>query len=439
MTWFSQLPRGARLTQESWQRRHHILTWILWLHVPALLVVGVLGPKATPELALALLPAGFGLFAALAGSSRAKSQATSLGLISTSFIAIELSGRGLTAHLHLFPILTMVALYQMWGPLLTTIALTVVHHLVLGLLAPGRVFDPGLSDTDLPGMHAHFSMHTVVIMALVHAGLVVLQVIAILLMWHFAEQTEAEATQAQAAAEAARTDTLRAEQQATLRQSQAQEAQLAERRELAQRLGLEVESVREGARETATALSRINDTLGELASAVREIAGQSQNATSSAISAQGTATQVAGEARRLERSTSEIAEVNSLIAQLADQTNLLSLNATIEAARAGDAGKGFAVVAGEVKTLASETSTSADKIAKVVAGVIGETEAVVHGVSSTSEAIKHIHDIQNMIAAAVEEQSVTLTEVSHQLATATSAAQDIHASLDRLSAATSKL
>jgi methyl-accepting chemotaxis protein len=47
---------------------------------------------------------------------------------------------------------------------------------------------------------------------------------------------------------------------------------------------------------------------------------------------------------------------------LSKQTNLLAINAALEAARAGDAGKGFAVVANEVKRLAENSTTEANKI-----------------------------------------------------------------------------
>lgn len=53
--------------------------------------------------------------------------------------------------------------------------------------------------------------------------------------------------------------------------------------------------------------------------------------------------------------------VNDILS-IATQTKLLSLNASIEAARAGEQGKGFAVVATEIGTLASNTSSAAQKI-----------------------------------------------------------------------------
>lgn len=61
-----------------------------------------------------------------------------------------------------------------------------------------------------------------------------------------------------------------------------------------------------------------------------------------------------------------VGEVNQIMSDVADRTNLLSLNASIEAARAGAAGRGFAVVATEVSKLAESSSDNADRISKII-------------------------------------------------------------------------
>lgn len=64
-----------------------------------------------------------------------------------------------------------------------------------------------------------------------------------------------------------------------------------------------------------------------------------------------------------------IGELASVIANIAEQINLLSLNASIEAARAGEQGKGFAVVAGEIGKLAGETSNAVNSIQETISEV----------------------------------------------------------------------
>ncbi|TGL78628.1 methyl-accepting chemotaxis protein [Leptospira yasudae] len=70
--------------------------------------------------------------------------------------------------------------------------------------------------------------------------------------------------------------------------------------------------------------------------------------------------------KNISNSFQRVDEINRILGEIADKTNLLSLNASIEAARAGVAGRGFAVVAQEVSKLAEFTANNAKMISKVV-------------------------------------------------------------------------
>jgi methyl-accepting chemotaxis protein len=125
-----------------------------------------------------------------------------------------------------------------------------------------------------------------------------------------------------------------------------------------------------------------------------------------------------------------------VITSIAEQTNLLALNATIEAARAGDAGKGFAVVANEVKELAQETARATQDITARVEAIQADTEGAVQAISEISSIIGLINDSQGTIAAAVEEQTATTTEMNRNVSEAALSASQIAENISSVAAAT---
>ena len=163
----------------------------------------------------------------------------------------------------------------------------------------------------------------------------------------------------------------------------------------------------------------------EMGSSIAEIASNASSAAAIAGEATVAAAATNEQVARLGVSSQEIGAVVKTITSIAEQTNLLALNATIEAARAGDAGKGFAVVAGEVKDLAQETAKATEDIAHRIEAIQSDTVGAVEAIGQISTIIDRINDYSATIAAAVEEQTVTTSEMSRNVAEAATGASQI--------------
>jgi methyl-accepting chemotaxis protein len=195
-------------------------------------------------------------------------------------------------------------------------------------------------------------------------------------------------------------------------------------------------------KEQATAMNEISITISELLATSRQIAESSQRVAhvagqTAAAARSGDATVttahdsiatirrqvdlIVNHMLELAKKAQQIGAVLDIVAELAEQTNILAINATIEAAGANEAGKRFAVVADEIRKLAGRVAGSTKDIRGLIEDVRSSVNTTIMSTESGSKSV-------DAGARQFSDVAAAFREIAGLVTTTTEAAREIELS-----------
>jgi methyl-accepting chemotaxis protein len=183
-----------------------------------------------------------------------------------------------------------------------------------------------------------------------------------------------------------------------------------------QQVSATAQNLSQGTGEQASSVEETTSSLEEMSASISQNASNSQQTEQMAKDGAEKAADSGRSVGETVLAMKDIAEKISIIEEIAYQTNLLALNAAIEAARAGEHGRGFAVVATEVRKLAERAQKAAKEIGERAGSSVKVAEQSGRLIEDLVPSIRKTADLVQEVAAASQEQSTGIGQVSKAMA-----------------------
>lgn len=212
-------------------------------------------------------------------------------------------------------------------------------------------------------------------------------------------------------------------------------------------------SLAQGASEQASSVEEISATLEQNTAINTQNSDNAQqanilakNANDSAKAGYEKGEELSHSMHTITESATKISGIIKTIDQIAFQTNLLALNAAVEAARAGEHGLGFAVVADEVRNLAQRAAAAAKETSIIIEDIVkqikdgNEIATETHNAfKSIVEQSKKVSDLIGEISIASREQKEGMSQINQAMGQVDQVTQQVAANSEEAAAAAEEL
>lgn len=176
------LPRGTALPDAAWRSRHDTVRAFL-VALTAVAAVWAWATEPAPGVraaAVVLVLACSGAVAVPVRHRRLAASAVSVAMLADTAVLVHLSGGLIEMHFLFFVIVGAVTVYRQWVPFLAAVAFVLLHHGVVGTLAPGSTYNHPAAIADPLGW------------AGIHGAFVALASVVGLAAWRFEESAREE-------------------------------------------------------------------------------------------------------------------------------------------------------------------------------------------------------------------------------------------------------